>query len=125
RNPRSRAATTSGVRGSRKPITGDAGCCASAVSGHAAAPPSNEMKVRRLTDAPQPGLAYHVEGGSVHHGKYWLPMSALGQKQTFREGQPMSALPPKADIGTRSWDVCFCAKSRHRSSCLWLSETRY
>ena len=28
-------------------------------------------------------------------------MSALGQKQTFRNVQPMSALPPKADIGTQ------------------------
>jgi hypothetical protein len=26
-------------------------------------------------------------------------MSALGQKQTLRHLQPMSALPPKADIG--------------------------
>jgi len=26
-------------------------------------------------------------------------MSALGQKQTFALHQPMSALPPKADIG--------------------------
>ena len=29
-----------------------------------------------------------------------LPMSALGQKQTFRSVQSMFALPPKADIGT-------------------------
>ena len=34
-------------------------------------------------------------------------MSALGQKQTLRGVRPMSALPPKADIGTRSRDVCF------------------
>ena len=27
-------------------------------------------------------------------------MSALGQKRTFREVEAMSALPPKADIGT-------------------------
>ena len=33
----------------------------------------------------------------VRHSKIGLPMSALGQKQTFRV---MSALPPKADIGT-------------------------
>src|SRR6516164_3853776 len=30
-------------------------------------------------------------------------MSALGQKQTLRHLQPMSALPP-ADIGTQSWN---------------------
>jgi len=34
-------------------------------------------------------------------------MSALGQKQTSEEVWPMSALPPKADIGTQSWNVCF------------------
>src|SRR5215472_5351336 len=34
-------------------------------------------------------------------------MSALGQKRTFCIALPMSALPPKADIGTRSRNVCF------------------
>src|SRR3974377_1598773 len=38
-------------------------------------------------------------------------MSALGQKQTSRHLQPMSALPPKADIGTQSWDVGFVPKA--------------
>jgi hypothetical protein len=28
-----------------------------------------------------------------------LAMSAMGQKQTFSNVRPMSALPPKADIG--------------------------
>jgi len=28
-----------------------------------------------------------------------VPMSALGQKQTLGNVAPMSALPPKADIG--------------------------
>jgi hypothetical protein len=32
-------------------------------------------------------------------------MSALGQKQTFRLAWAMSALPPKADIRQRNWDV--------------------
>jgi len=36
-----------------------------------------------------------------------LTMSALGQKQTLRSAWGMSALPPKADIGTHSWDVRF------------------
>jgi len=35
------------------------------------------------------------------------PMSALGQKQTSRHLQPMSALPPIADIGTKPRNVCF------------------
>src|SRR5262249_31494563 len=34
-------------------------------------------------------------------------MSALGQKQTSRHLQPMSALPPKADIDHDGRDVCF------------------
>ena len=38
-------------------------------------------------------------------------MSALGQKQTLRHLQPMSALPPKADIGTQSWNVRFVPKA--------------
>ena len=32
-------------------------------------------------------------------------MSALGQERTFSEQAPMSALPPKADIGTQSRNV--------------------
>jgi hypothetical protein len=32
-------------------------------------------------------------------------MSALGQKQTSEEVWPMSALPPKADIPERDWNV--------------------
>jgi hypothetical protein len=34
-------------------------------------------------------------------------MSALGQKQTFGPFIAMSALPPKADIRERNWDVRF------------------
>jgi hypothetical protein len=34
-------------------------------------------------------------------------MSALGRKQTFLNARPMSAIPPKADIGTQSRDVRF------------------
>jgi hypothetical protein len=39
------------------------------------------------------------------------PMSALGQKRTLRLASPMSALPPKADIGERNWDVRFVPKA--------------
>ena len=38
-------------------------------------------------------------------------MSALGQKQTSRHLQRMSALPPKADIGTQPPDVRFVPKA--------------
>ena len=39
------------------------------------------------------------------------PMSALGQKQTSRLPERMSALPPIADIETRSRDVRFVPKA--------------
>ena len=38
-------------------------------------------------------------------------MSALGQKQTFGLRNAMSALSPKADIGTQLWNVCFVPKA--------------
>jgi hypothetical protein len=38
-------------------------------------------------------------------------MSALGQKQTFRLSNGMSALPLKADIGTKPRDVRFVPKA--------------
>ena len=44
-------------------------------------------------------------------------MSALGQKQTSPHVQPMSALPPKADIDRARWDVRFVpiGDQRHRN----------
>jgi len=44
-------------------------------------------------------------------GETDLPMSALGQKRTLRSAEGMSALPPKADIGTQSHDVRFVPKA--------------
>jgi hypothetical protein len=38
-------------------------------------------------------------------------MSALGQKQTSDWRQLMSALPPKADIRRRDWNVRFVPKA--------------
>ena len=43
-------------------------------------------------------------------------MSALGQKQTLQSVRPMSALPPKADIGTQPRDVRFVPKADISSS---------
>ena len=49
RNPRRRSVNASGDLPPRNPITGIAGCCARAASGHAiAAPPSSVMNSRRL-----------------------------------------------------------------------------
>src|SRR5215831_18898750 len=38
-------------------------------------------------------------------------MSLMGQKRTSEQVRAMSALPPKADIGTHSRDVCFVPKA--------------
>src|SRR5262249_59819616 len=38
-------------------------------------------------------------------------MSALGQKRTSESAEAMSALPPKADIGTQSGNVRFVPKA--------------
>src|SRR5215468_439194 len=50
----------------------------------------------------QTTVPYHAGGCIVHHGKLEQPMSALGQKRTLCGVRSMSALPPKADIGTQS-----------------------
>jgi len=50
----------------RPPITGTAGCCVRAASGHvAAAPPKSVMNLRRLMPHPQPGGGYHIVAGNV------------------------------------------------------------
>jgi hypothetical protein len=46
-------------------------------------------------------------GVSLHSSNPEPLMSALGQKQTLRRLLLMSALPPKADIGTQSRNVRF------------------
>jgi hypothetical protein len=51
-------------------------------------------------------------------------MSALGQKQTLGNVQPMSALHPKADIGERDWHVCFVPKADIASPSWWLQMRR-
>ena len=47
----------------------------------------------------------------LRRGKTSRVMSALGQKQTLKRLQPMSALPPKADIGTQPLNVRFVPKA--------------
>jgi hypothetical protein len=62
------------------------------------------MNSRRFTDSPHTEdqtLAHQI----VHHIRSRLPMSALGQKQTWRFETAMSAIPPKADMGGRRLDV--------------------
>jgi hypothetical protein len=43
----------------------------------------------------------------VQYSKVERPMSALGQKQTWRDQIAMSALPLKADIDRWHREVCF------------------
>src|SRR5262249_22026173 len=50
-------------------------------------------------------------GVSLHSNNPNPPMSALGQKQTLRYVRRMSALPPKADIGTQPRNVRFVPKA--------------
>src|SRR5262249_20344452 len=48
----------------------------------------------------------------MSRGRARVPtMSALGQKQTSELVRAMSALPPIADIGTQSRNVCFVPKA--------------
>ena len=57
----------------------------------------------------QQGFATSEMGlGVILHGSNPKSlMSALGQKRTLEHVRVMSALPPKADIGTQSWNVRF------------------
>jgi hypothetical protein len=83
------------------------------------------IKLRRRTAAPEAqslcGLALEQQQGNGFgglHGSNPEPlMSALGQKQTFPRVWLMSALPPKADIDGRQFDVRFVPKADelHRS----------
>jgi hypothetical protein len=48
---------------------------------------------------------------SLHDSNPKLPMSALGQKQTWMHVRVMSALPPKADMDQHGRDVRFVPKA--------------
>jgi len=50
-------------------------------------------------------------GVKLHGSNRKSLMSALGQKRTSEHFRSMSALPPKADIGTQSWNVRFVPKA--------------
>jgi hypothetical protein len=63
-------------------------------------------------------------GAVVHHSKFRCLTSALGQKQTSGHVQSMSALPPKADIGTHSWNVRFVPKADIDISLRWPTKGR-
>jgi hypothetical protein len=54
------------------------------------------MNSRRFIGSPE-ALGHGIVAAQMKLVK-GQPMSALGQKQTFAVHQPMSALPPKADM---------------------------
>jgi len=56
-------------------------------------------------------LAKWGSGVSLHGTNVEPFRSALGQKQTFSNVRRMSALPPKADIGTQLLNVRFVPKA--------------
>jgi hypothetical protein len=47
----------------------------------------------------------------LHSSNFEPLMSALGHKRTLKHVRLMSALPPKADIGTQSRNVRFVPKA--------------
>ena len=63
-------------------------------------------------------------GVSLHGSNPDPLMSALGQKRTFPNVQPMSALPPKADVRPCNWHVRFVPKADMRGDFLNLGVTR-
>jgi hypothetical protein len=104
----------------RKPTTGIAACCARAVSGHAITVLlKSVMNSRRLmgftpvaeNHLPVSLIRFWCESYAPHCSKEGTPMSALGQKQTWRRSNGMSALHPKADIAERQLDVRFVPKA--------------
>src|SRR5262249_12409576 len=84
--------------------------CGAVGGNHVVALPSPRLKLAdnysRDLELPEWG-----SGVSLHRGNREPSMSALGQKRTFTHLQPMSALPPRADIGTQACDVRFVPKA--------------
>jgi hypothetical protein len=72
----------------------------------------------------QQGFAVGEMGFRIKlHGSNTEPlMSALGQKQTSDCRPLMSAIPPKADIAERHWDVRFVPKTDSCTAAIRLSQ---
>ena len=70
---------------------------------------SPEIRTKRMSIFLQHGMAGHKM--VLRRSNMPKRMSALGQKQTSAHVRVMSALPPKADIGTQSWNVRFVPKA--------------
>jgi hypothetical protein len=84
-------------------VTGIAGCCARAPSGHAVAAAISDMNSRLLIAAPQRLRTRHYPSQNsipviLNHYGSGPAMSQLGHYRTLRPLFLMSASPPKADI---------------------------
>jgi hypothetical protein len=89
------------------------GCCARAVSGHAAVPPRSETNWRRRMGFPQPEGSHPstLECCVVQHSKNWLTTSESDQQ----ENPPFSGLCqlwPAADIEPANWAFNFVGTKR-------------
>jgi hypothetical protein len=109
--------------GALRQLTGMAGCCERATSGHAtAALLSAPIKSRRLIGLLDEGYCLRASEMRLHQGfasggmglminlrckNLGSSMSPLGQKRTFLDICMMSALPPIADIAERHRHVRF------------------
>src|SRR6516225_10626914 len=102
------------------PTTGIADCCARAVSDHATTGLLKSLMNSRRLMGFTPLAENHLRKSLIrsssesyvpHCIRVGRPMSALGQKQTWKLVRVMPALPPKADIGTQSRDVRFVPKA--------------
>jgi hypothetical protein len=72
----------------RNPITGIVGCCASAASGHTAAPLTNVINSRRLTLAPFGGIVTAQTATLEGLGNVRFVQSALRQKSDYSITSP-------------------------------------
>src|SRR5262249_29591093 len=79
------------------------------------------MDARALTLKAETAFQTGDVGNGLVLGDRTEPMSALGQKRTWSPFRSMSALPPKADIGTQPRDVRFVPKADIGSHGLFLS----
>ena len=101
------------LRVSRRPITGIAGCCARAASGHAAVAPQRRlMNSRRRISAPKL-RGQHCTGSNEYFDK-----TETGIETVCRSAQPMSLMGQKRRPSLRA-HVSF----RQQRTCRYHQET--
>ena len=96
---------------SRNPITGIAGCCARAASGHAAAPPRRLMNSRRRISAPK------LRGQHCIGSNEYFDRGSNRHQNHCRSAQPMSQMGQKLRLPRCNIDGRFSSISRHTIAC--------